>query len=162
MLMPAPNGMFSSPEPTPEIRAPKPFKTKTKISKKAVTTILLVIAFILILAGGAYWFFVFYQTQNKTIIDIIVPAPETKVIDSAPEIIIPTVPTEKFVDKNLDSDIDGLTDEMEAFFGTNPNNPDTDGDGFKDGDEVLRGFNPKGPGKLKIQSPTTKVNGPKY
>lgn len=35
-----------------------------------------------------------------------------------------------------DTDKDGLTDAMEASFGTNPNNPDTDGDGLNDGEEI--------------------------
>lgn len=71
----------------------------------------------------------------------------------------------------LDSDQDGLTDEAEATFGTDPNNSDTDqdgltdreeqkvyqtdplkddtdGDGFKDGEEIKNGYNPKGAGKL--------------
>lgn len=44
--------------------------------------------------------------------------------------------------KKADSDKDGLADETEAKFGTNPNDSDTDGDGFKDGSEVLYGFDP--------------------
>ena len=36
----------------------------------------------------------------------------------------------------VDSDHDGLTDEEEASWGTDPNNPDTDGDGLTDGEEV--------------------------
>ncbi len=35
-----------------------------------------------------------------------------------------------------DTDEDGLTDDREARYNTNPNNPDTDGDGLTDGDEV--------------------------
>lgn len=34
-----------------------------------------------------------------------------------------------------DSDMDGLTDDVEDQLGTDPNNPDTDGDGLKDGEE---------------------------
>jgi len=49
-----------------------------------------------------------------------------------------------------DSDQDDLTDEMEAFYGTDPNNPDTDGDGFNDGDEVMRGYDPLLPGEAKL------------
>jgi len=51
--------------------------------------------------------------------------------------------------KFKDSDADGLPDEVEKFFGTNPHNPDTDNDGVSDGDEVKLGRNPKGPGRLK-------------
>ncbi len=50
---------------------------------------------------------------------------------------------------NPDTDGDGLTDYDEVVvFGTDPKNPDTDGDGYTDGDEVRNGYNPKGPGKL--------------
>lgn len=47
-----------------------------------------------------------------------------------------------------DSDRDGLTDSLEAFYGTDPNNPDSDGDGIPDGSEVEVGCNPNGPGRL--------------
>lgn len=42
----------------------------------------------------------------------------------------------------LDSDNDGLTDEVEVRLGTDPNDPDTDNDGFYDGDEVVRRYDP--------------------
>lgn len=51
-------------------------------------------------------------------------------------------------EKIIDSDLDGLTDEQEKFYGTDPLNPDTDGDGYNDGSEVQSGYNPKGQGKL--------------
>ncbi|USN53524.1 MAG: hypothetical protein H6760_05230 [Candidatus Nomurabacteria bacterium] len=47
-----------------------------------------------------------------------------------------------------DSDSDGLTDDEEAQYGTDPNNPDTDGDGYADGEEVQNGYNPNGSGTL--------------
>lgn len=47
-----------------------------------------------------------------------------------------------------DADQDGLSDIVEAFFGTDRNNPDTDGDGASDGEEVLTGQNPRGDGSL--------------
>lgn len=49
-----------------------------------------------------------------------------------------------------DSDKDGLTDEMEDFFGTDKNNPDTDGDGYKDGLEVNSGYDPTVQGNVKL------------
>jgi len=75
------------------------------------------------------------------------------------------------IEKPIDSDQDGLTDEEEKLLGTSisevdtdkdglfdreevkvyltdPNNPDSDGDGYLDGDEVKGGYNPNGPGKL--------------
>jgi hypothetical protein len=48
-----------------------------------------------------------------------------------------------------DTDGDGLTDEEETTYGTDPNNPDSDGDGYPDGDEVLAGYNPLGEGTLE-------------
>ncbi len=48
----------------------------------------------------------------------------------------------------MDSDNDGLTDEEEAQYGTDPDNPDTDGDGYLDGEEVRNGYDPIGEGRL--------------
>jgi len=105
---------------------------------------------------------------------------EVKNIQTAPEASAPIAPetnnlieppVEPIITKPIDSDLDGLTDEEEANFGTNANNPDTDqdgltdreeakvygtdplkvdtdGDGYPDGQEIKNGFNPKGPGKL--------------
>lgn len=55
----------------------------------------------------------------------------------------------KFDDqKELDTDEDGLTDDEEAEYGTDPEMADTDGDGHSDGDEVEDGYNPLGEGRL--------------
>lgn len=51
---------------------------------------------------------------------------------------------------NQDSDSDGLTDDMEKFYGTDSNNPDTDGDGYADGQEVDNDFDPLIPGSAKL------------
>ena len=42
----------------------------------------------------------------------------------------------------IDSDEDGLSDDMEKKLGTDINNPDTDGDGHMDGVEMESGYNP--------------------
>ncbi|MHC4609753.1 MAG: hypothetical protein ACYS7M_05345, partial [Planctomycetota bacterium] len=42
----------------------------------------------------------------------------------------------------FDSDGDGLTDEEEGFFGTDPDDPDSDGDGLVDGIEAALGTDP--------------------
>ncbi len=41
-----------------------------------------------------------------------------------------------------DADADGLPDEVETLYGTDPGNRDTDGDGFTDGDELRSGYHP--------------------
>ncbi len=45
-----------------------------------------------------------------------------------------------------DSDHDGLSNQQEVIWNTDPFNPDTDGDGFKDGEEVNSGHSPLVPG----------------
>ena len=50
----------------------------------------------------------------------------------------------------IDSDGDGLDDELEKAIGTDPFNPDSDGDGYDDGTEILHHFNPLGEGRLPI------------
>ena len=47
-----------------------------------------------------------------------------------------------------DTDNDGLSDDEEAEYGCDINNPDSDGDGYLDGDEVENGYDPMGEGKL--------------
>jgi lipoprotein-anchoring transpeptidase ErfK/SrfK len=42
----------------------------------------------------------------------------------------------------VDTDRDGLIDDQEIKFKTNPNLPDTDGDGYVDGLEITKGFDP--------------------
>lgn len=49
----------------------------------------------------------------------------------------------------VDSDQDGITDEVERLLGTDPYNADSDNDGMNDGDEVKRGRNPLGQGSFK-------------
>lgn len=42
----------------------------------------------------------------------------------------------------IDSDEDGLSDDMEREIGTDPFNKDTDNDGFYDGEEIKKGYSP--------------------
>lgn len=48
----------------------------------------------------------------------------------------------------IDTDGDGLSDESEAFLGSDPQNADTDSDGYSDKQEILNGYNPVGLGFL--------------
>lgn len=45
----------------------------------------------------------------------------------------------------LDTDQDGLSDEEETLYGTDPTKSDTDGDGYSDGTEIKSGFDPLKP-----------------
>ncbi len=47
--------------------------------------------------------------------------------------------------KFADTDDDGLYDETEALYGTDPASADTDRDGFSDATEVANGFEPRNP-----------------
>lgn len=51
----------------------------------------------------------------------------------------------------VDSDGDGLTDEMELKFDTDVNNPDSDGDGFKDLRELDWAYNPLSSSTKKLE-----------
>ncbi len=56
---------------------------------------------------------------------------------------VPTVePTPTDIPSDLDTDRDGITDVMEAEFGTDPENDDTDGDGISDLFEILTDYDP--------------------
>lgn len=49
---------------------------------------------------------------------------------------------------SVDADGDGLSDEEERQYGTDPSDLDSDADGYTDGEEVQNGFNPIGEGSL--------------
>lgn len=55
--------------------------------------------------------------------------------------------SENFSGKNIfqDTDQDGLTNEEEQLYGTDPQKADTDGDGYSDGAEVRSGYDPLKP-----------------
>lgn len=51
---------------------------------------------------------------------------------------------------SADTDSDGLLDADEIkIYGSNPTKADSDGDGFNDGNEARAGYSPTGTGKLK-------------
>lgn len=49
---------------------------------------------------------------------------------------------------SLDSDSDGIADDVEKKLGSNPQKADSDGDGFSDGVALSLGYNPNGKGVL--------------
>jgi hypothetical protein len=60
-----------------------------------------------------------------------------------------------------DSDQDGLSNQEELAYGTDPQNVDTDGDGYSDGAEVQSGYNPlkAAPGDKLVVEEQAKVAG---
>lgn len=54
------------------------------------------------------------------------------------------------VGSTTDTDSDGLTDEQEKAYGSDPSKIDTDGDGYKDGDEVSNGYDPVVAGSARL------------
>lgn len=151
-------------------------------SKSFYLTLSFVVGLV-VLAGAGYLLASFFLTvsseQNSAADTEISPAvpsgPDARVAPSpgagptaSPS---PQAAPESSPSPPLDSDHDGLTDEEELRYGTNPNrvdtdgdglydrdevkvfktdplNPDTDGDGFLDGEEVKNRYNPKGPGRF--------------
>lgn len=91
-----------------------------------------------------------------------IEAPEIKALEAALPfnkservsfIILPTATSTQIAAPALivlDSDFDGLPDEMEARLGTDPNNKDSDNDGYEDGLEVRTGHNPLGADKKEL------------
>jgi len=58
----------------------------------------------------------------------------------------------------IDSDNDGIADNIEKLLGTDPNKADTDLDGFSDKTEILNGYNPLGAGKVVADKKVMAVN----
>jgi len=139
---------------------------------KKYIIITLVVAIVLIALGSSYFIF-----RKKDI------EPPQKIISPVEQAAIKMEEENKYVQqmksldvaldkaRELDTDLDGLTNTEEKKLGTdqnkvdtdsdglidsseinvhhtNPLNADTDGDGFKDGVEVRSEYNPLGPGKL--------------
>lgn len=73
------------------------------------------------------------QAAPAVIAPTQVPAPAPPAPTPAPT----AIPPQPQVASGVDSDGDGLTDELEAQYGSDPLNPDYDGDGIGDGDEVF-------------------------
>lgn len=131
-----------------------------------------------IVAGG--YFGLRFMVKNSAVKNNNVILEDKKSAPANQEIPQPSAPESEQPSDNqdqqnqpqpIDSDADGLTDEEEAGFGTDPNNADTDADGltdreetkvyatdpiksdtdadgYSDGQEVQNNYNPSGPGKL--------------
>ncbi len=53
---------------------------------------------------------------------------------------------------DVDTDSDGLSDNLEKGLDTDPNKADTDNDGFSDGNEIKNNYSPLGPNKLSYDN----------
>lgn len=119
--------------------------------RNPVVLIGIVLLVVLILGGGGYFVFtLFNKKANNTTTNTTNQTNQATntVTNTTNTTNVPTVN-----DPTGDPDGDALTNQEEARYGTDPNNPDSDGDGFKDGAEVEKGFNPLGAGKLQNPQP---------
>ncbi len=142
--------------------------------KKMLVIGIVIVALLLLLVGGylVYQNFV-VKSASETVTENVKSEPQgenqLKEEKNTDEQVIPD---DKVLDElPTDTDGDGLTDEEEKKYNTDPTmadtdqdglfdreevitwktdplNPDTDGDSYLDGEEVKNGFNPLGPGKL--------------
>lgn len=156
-------------KPLPVAETPQPVK-----KSKTLLTVVLVIV-LLILAGVTYLiltdnltFWNNNSNNDSVIVDGNINSQNT---DLSSDLVNNIVELPIINEAMVDFDGDGLSNEEETKYGTDPNvkdtdkdglfdreevvvyktdpkNPDTDGDGNKDGIEVINGFDPNGPGEL--------------
>lgn len=105
-----------------EVQGPKPPLVPNGISKYALIAAGIIL--VVLVAGGYY----FYSQDNNS-------QPT-----GSPAAISPKVTP--VADKNLDSDKDGLPDEIEKVLSTYITKADTDGDGYNDLEEIKNGYSP--------------------
>jgi hypothetical protein len=92
------------------------------------------------------------QTPTDTIPDTSTEIPTSSIDVSEPVVVSGPLSSDTSSEKErpdpaIDSDSDGLSDEVEATIGTNPTDPDTDDDGLNDGWE----YSGTTPGGTKLQ-----------
>lgn len=154
------------PEKGTGVRAAKPAPKKSKSPFVFVGVFIVVLAIL----GGASWYYLFReQPQQQNTFVTLPPAPAvtppppppppavTTTIPTPPEPVEPPVPTTTpglnptalrfpriLLADSTDLDVDSLTDEEEALFGTDVGIWDSDNDGYYDGQEVFNLYNPSG------------------
>jgi hypothetical protein len=169
------------PMPTPAARPLPPAEPQDlghTFKKVAIIIVLVLLGGAVLGAGGYYGYKLMNSEQsviNQPVTDLNINQPEINqpvdlnINSNQPNINQPAeVPP---AEAPMDTDRDGLSDEDEMLYGTNPNeidsdkddltdrdeikvfktdpnNADTDGDGYNDGAEIRAGYDPKGPGKL--------------
>ena len=96
--------------------------------KKSSKKIVLLIGVITIIFGAVALYFLFLSNKGN---------------ENAP-VLENEKAGEIEIDKELDSDQDGLPDYIEEILGIDANNSDTDGDGYSDFEEIKNGYDPAG------------------
>ncbi len=79
----------------------------------------------------------FAKNQSKVAVTVLAVVKENDSSESGVRAVL-----------SIDSDSDGLSDDIEKRLGTSIDKADSDNDGFNDGDEVKTGHNPLGAGML--------------
>ena len=122
--------------------------------KKRITWWVISVAMLVVVGGAAAWWFsghheiraAFHLKKNTN----ANTADTTAMLSNTTNATNITNTTNVPVSSFTDSDNDGLTDEVEALYGSDPNNSDTDGDGFQDGMEIGNGYDPLNP-KMNVR-----------
>lgn len=97
------------------------------------------------------------RTPAPTALPAASPADLFPAIQPSPNVQLPTV--------RADTDADGLPDDLERIYQTNPNVADTDKDGYADGLEVANGYDPTKPApgdKISIPAPAAQSPAPTF
>jgi len=98
--------------------------SKKPLNQKVI--VLILVAVFLVIVGIVYFLFL-NKEDNSQLFPEVMENEEVVGVE---------------VDKQLDTDQDGLPDYMEKILGTDENNLDTDGDSYSDFEEIKNGYNP--------------------
>ena len=110
--------------------------SEEKINKKII---LLIITILVIIGSGVVYFLLLNKGDNNELLT----EGDVKILEDK-EIKV----EENKINKELDSDQDGLPNHIEEILGTNFDEIDTDGDSYSDFDEIKNGYNPLNDEKL--------------
>jgi hypothetical protein len=156
--VPTPEGAAITPPPAPRRRVGRGSRVRL------IVTVSIVLIVLVVVAGFAVFTTQFRGTDTQADnavenINQVAPVTDTTndaetstplVRDSDGDGLLDEEEAEFRTDpKKIDSDNDGLTDRQEVkIYQTDPNRKDTDRDGFSDGEEVRQFYDPNGPGRL--------------
>ncbi len=134
-----------------------------QIAKKKNYLWLIVAAAVVLVVGGgvgAYFYLVRKNVPPPTVSTVpvppppppapLIPEPAPPAPTSTPPVPELPLPTPPVLQAAPDSDGDGLTDDEEVIYKTDPHNPDTDADNFIDGNEVFKLYSPIAPGSAQL------------